>query len=115
MAVEARTAKQFAENSDWKRFVSGHDFSRAEKGFIPVVSRGLQPARKDGKVLVFPSRGANAHQDLACAKVFQFSKIAVRHGHWASPFCFRGLGGRRELSVATRASFSSIACELNTR
>src|SRR5271167_282362 len=34
-----------------------------------------------------------------CTRVFQFSKSRVRRGHWASPFCFRRLSGRRELSV----------------
>jgi len=33
------------KNSLWEGFVSGHDFSRADRRFIFVIPSGLQPAR----------------------------------------------------------------------
>ena len=37
--------KRLLKNSISARFVSGHDFSRADKLFVFVIPSGLQPAR----------------------------------------------------------------------
>ena len=43
--AQSARLKRLLKNSISARFVSGHDFSRADKLFVLVIPSGLQPAR----------------------------------------------------------------------